>query len=392
MSESVSGEVIDLGALTPSALEVLQRAEIDVQISTAKRYPRSLDQFKKRATDMACIDQETAASCIYRRPVGKGDDGKQKIAEGMSIRMAEIVAASYGNIRSASRIIEQTDRFVKCQGVCHDLETNNSSSSEVIESTVDKYGKPYSERMRVVAAKACLAKAHRDAIFKVVPRALAKPIEAAAKAVIAGTDKGLAERRQRAREWVVSLKIDEARVFAVLDVKGWDDLTSEHLIDLTGLRTAIKDGETTVDEAFPVLGQEQQPIGPGTGSFKKPATSPAGPHKGEAAGGEKGDGPPAPAEGAPPPSETAQAPAATPTKGKKAKEEPAATPEALANKCVDEWFVKRGHERTREECQVAFDRYMQLTGKKRDAASLTKVLGLIEAGTVTFASYDTTTA
>lgn len=239
-------EPLEVQVLEPTVLAQLERAEIDCQISTARRFPRSLEHFKRKATEYATLDEETAASCIYKRPVGGG-----KIAEGESIRLAEIVAACYGNIRVASRIIEQTDRYVKTEGVAHDLESNTAGRSEVIESTVDKNGVPYTERMRIVIAKAALSKAYRDAVFRVCPKALCKSIVEAARKVIIGDEKTLETRRGKVRDWVKSLKIDEHRVFVVLGIKGWNDLGTEHLETLTGLRTAIQDGDTTVDEAFP---------------------------------------------------------------------------------------------------------------------------------------------
>ena len=402
--EPATGEVIDQGTLTPSALDVLQRAEIDVQISTAKRYPRSMEMFKKRATEMACLDIETAESCIYRRPVGKDNNGKQKIAEGMSIRMAEIVAASYGNIRSGSRIIEQTDRFVKCQGVCHDLETNNSSSSEVIESTVDKNGRPYSERMRVVAAKACSAKAHRDAIFKVVPRALAKPIEMAARKVIAGDEKSLEERRAGAKKWVESLRIEPSRVFATLGVQGWADVTADHLVELTGLRTAIKDNETTVDEAFPGLQAEQEEVKPGAGKFptakqeapKSVNPAPEASNKGEASTPARSTESSAaqPQEDAAQETRKPVAPQTT-TVNDKAEDKPKSgipTRDDMIELAINEWASKRKGERTPEQCRAGLVKYLEVVENTNlaDVTSevMNKVVAKIKKGTLKLTAYD----
>ncbi len=237
--------------LAPSAIESMQRAEIDIQISTAHRFPRSMQKFKARAIEMATLDEETAASCLYSRPVGGG-----KFAEGLSVRTAEIVGACYGNLRVAAMVVEQTERYVKARGMAHDLETNFASACEVIESTVKRDGTPYDERMRIVIAKACLAKARRDATFQVVPKALCKPIEQAARAVAVGDATTLTKRREQVLQWIGKLSIDAGRVFAVLGVKGADDIGLEELTTLTGLKTAIKDGEVSVDEAFPVLIKE----------------------------------------------------------------------------------------------------------------------------------------
>ena len=253
-AEPVEGEVIETAGT--AMVEAINRAEIDVQIATAHRYPRSMTLFKKRAVDMATSDEETAESCIYRRPVGKKKNeqtGKweTEFAEGMSVRMAEIVGACYGNIRVYATLISQTDRQVIARGMAHDLESNFASSSEIVEATVTKNGEPFSERMRAVVAKAALAKARRDAMFQVVPRALAKPVEYAVRQVLMGDAESMEKRRTRVVGWLTKLSIDPARVYASLGVVGPADLTAEHLEKLTGIKTAIKDGDATIDEAFP---------------------------------------------------------------------------------------------------------------------------------------------
>lgn len=246
----MSDDFKEVEVLPAGAVEALNRSEIESQIAIAHRWPRTMEKFKTRATEMATVDEETAASCLYRRPVGK-DGGQQKYAEGMSIRMAEIVGASYGNLRVYATILSQTDRQVVARGMAIDLESNFASSSEVIEITVDRNGKPYSERQSAVVAKAALAKARRDATFQVVPKALAKPIEQAVRKLLLGDAKSLETRRGQVAGWVKTLGIEESRVWAALGVAGIADVGLKELETLTGLRTAIKDNETTIDEAFP---------------------------------------------------------------------------------------------------------------------------------------------
>lgn len=247
--ESNESQSASLEVLPASALEAITRGEIDVQIATAHRYPRSLDMYKKRAIAMACIDVETAESCLYCRPVGGG-----KNAEGMSVRMAEIVGSCYGNLRVGAIIIEQTETYIKARGVAHDLETNFASSSDIIESTLKQDGKtPYDARMRVTVAKAAVAKARRDATFQVVPRAIARPIERAVRALLADESiQTFEERRNGVVKWIdEKLKIDPKRVWAMLGITGPGDLQQEHLHTLAGLKTAIRENDTTIDEAFP---------------------------------------------------------------------------------------------------------------------------------------------
>ncbi len=250
--------------LPPSALESITRAEVDVQVSTAHKFPRSMASFKRRAVEMATMDEDTAASCIYSRPVGGG-----KYAEGLSVRTAEIVGACYGNLRVGAMIVEQTERQVTARGFAHDLESNFASSCEVIESTVKKDGTPFDERMRVVVAKSALAKARRDATFQVVPKALCKPIEIAARAVVLGDATTLDKRRGQVMAWIGQLGVDPQRVFTALGIKGEAEIGLDQMTTLTGLKTAIKDGEVTIDEAFPkpAVTARVEPVDP----FKKEA-------------------------------------------------------------------------------------------------------------------------
>lgn len=248
-----SSPKFDLMPTETASLSAIVRAEIDTQVATAHAYPRNMTTFQTRAIAIVELDEETAESCIYRRPVGKGPDGQQKYAEGMSVRMAEIVGSCFGNLRCGAQIISQTERQIVARGFAHDLESNMASTSECVEATVKRDGSPFDERMRVVVAKAALAKARRDAIFQVVPRALCKKVEAAARSVISGNKKPLTERRLAVVEWIKKTAVDAARVYAALGVMGPDEMNEDHFTTLTGLRTAMKEGDISIDEAFPQI-------------------------------------------------------------------------------------------------------------------------------------------
>jgi len=256
MADQEVVEHVEAVAVPANALEQIERASIDIQIATAKKYPRSMAKFYERATAMVTFDAETAASCLYRRPVGK-ENGKVTYAEGESVRLAEIVAASFGNIRVAGRITEMEPRHVKAQGVAFDLETNTAYTAEVVESTVNKYGQPFSERMRVVVSKSAQSKAIRDAIFRVIPKSLCKSLVIKAKEVAKGDAKTFEARRKAVVEWIKTLKIDAKRVWDAIGIKGEADIDVSVLLLLAGLKTAIEEGDCTIDEAFPKAETEQ---------------------------------------------------------------------------------------------------------------------------------------
>lgn len=243
-----------------------ERAQVDVQVSTAHRYPRDIARVNKAILDMATIDTATAAACFYARPVGMDPDtGKQKIAEGLSVRFAEIVAALYGNLRTQAQVIEQTDRQIRVAGMCWDIETNNAIKVEVVVSTVKRNGQPYSEGQRAVMLDAAMAKALRNAIFKVVPKAALTSVIAKIKAMASSKQGDVTTRKEKVKKWLTKCKIEDARVFTVLDVQSWDDVTVDHLDTLHGIYNAITDGETSYEEAFPVVNK-----GPSVELFKQP--------------------------------------------------------------------------------------------------------------------------
>lgn len=230
--------------VSQDALSLITKAEIDVQISTAKAYPRSLKMFLDKAMSMATISEEIAASCSYSVPrSGKSLDGK-------SVRLAEIICASYGNIRSGARVIANDGKTITAQGICHDLETNNSVTVEVKRKITDKNGKTFSEDMQVVTGNAACAIAYRNAIFKVVPSALSDEVYDRAREVARGTAETLVVRRNKAIEYFKSLNVKEKQICEVLEVKKIEDIDLDKLATLTGFRAAIKNGETTIQDIF----------------------------------------------------------------------------------------------------------------------------------------------
>lgn len=232
-----------------TALEVINRSEIDVQIGTAHRFPRSVHEFRALAETMATLDQDTASSCFYRLK-RRGADGIVNI-EGESVRFAEICASAFGNLRYGSRIVSIDDRSVTAQGYAHDLERNNAVSVEVRRPIVTKNGRRYSEDMINVTANAACAIAYRNALMKVIPKTLTAPVFNAAKKAAVGDQKTLDARRTQALAHFEGLGLTRERILLRLEKAGIEDIDLDDLELLTGLKTALKDGEISLAEAFP---------------------------------------------------------------------------------------------------------------------------------------------
>lgn len=250
-------ELVPVESVEPSSLNVIARAEIDSQISTAKQYPRQLSKVKGDMMNFATLDEETAQSCFYSVPRG----GKN--IQGPSVRLAEIAVSCYRNIRVGSRVIETVTKgenpHVVVQSVCHDLEMNVAVTVEKRRRIVGKKDwkngghKPIDEDDITLASNSGAAIAFRDAVFKVIPGALIKPVFEQAKKVAIGDVKTLGDRRAKSIEAFAKMGIEKARVLARLDKKSIEDVTLEDLETLLGLYNAIKEGHVTIEESFPAV-------------------------------------------------------------------------------------------------------------------------------------------
>lgn len=242
------------GSITGTAgtvVEQLARAECDIQIATAKRFPRSIEKFRKQAMALATESAEVAAKCFYSLPRGKDDSGRAKTIEGPSIRMAEIIASCWGNMRIEARIVSIEEEQVVARATCHDLENNVATSMEARRRIVDKWGKRYGLDMIGVTCMAALSIARRNAIFGVVPMAYAEPILEAARACAVGDQKTLPTRRTKMLEAWAKMGVLAEQVYARLGVAGESEITIDHLEEMFGLFTAVKDNQIKLHDAFP---------------------------------------------------------------------------------------------------------------------------------------------
>lgn len=229
---------------SPTVLATLSRAEIDTQIATANRYPRSIRVFKLKAMELVTLDEETAGSMFYALP----RDGKT--IEGPSARMAEVIGSCWKNLRYQARVIDIGEDFVTAQGMCFDLENNVAASMEVMRRIKNKYGKRYNDDMIGVTANAACSIALRNAIFKIVPRALWTDIYEAARETSIGKAETMQARRDKVAAYFAKMGVDEKKLCGAVNRAGLEDLTIDDIITLRGFATAIKSGETSIEAIF----------------------------------------------------------------------------------------------------------------------------------------------
>jgi hypothetical protein len=224
--------------------EMVTRAEYDVQIATARRYPRSIKQFINDATELVTLNEQVADDCIYALP----RDGKT--IEGPSARFAEIILHAWGHTRAGARVVNEDGRFITAQGVCHDLQSNTLIAYEVRRRITKSSGQKYNDDMVGVTGNAASSIALRNAITKVIPKALWEPIYQQARKVVMGNATTLANRRATALTHMQKFGATEEMVLRKLGVKGVEDITLDHLVTLRGFATALKEGDSTVEQLF----------------------------------------------------------------------------------------------------------------------------------------------
>lgn len=227
---------------------VLARAELDIQISTAKAYPRDEQKAVEKAINRVTMTREVAESCIYCL-IRKGKDGNTEI-KGGSIRLAEIMATCWGNLHNAVRIVENDGKFITAQGMSWDLESNVKMPAEVKRKITGKDGRTFSEDMQGITANAACSIALRNAIFRSIGKAIVDIVYDAAVKHAVGDQKTFSSRRQEIFNRFNKMGIETQKIFDFFGKASLEEFDQDDIVDLIGIGTAIKEGTLKIDKAF----------------------------------------------------------------------------------------------------------------------------------------------
>ncbi len=244
-SEVFDGEDDETALVQGSAVAELNRSEVEAQLAAAHKYPRSIERFLKEAMTLATMDQDIAESCLYAVPRGG------KTIAGPSVRLAEIAMSAYGNFHAASRVVGAEETEIVAQGVAWDLEKNLRVTVETRRRITDKKNRRYNADGITNTGNAAGSIALRNAVFRVIPRSYINKIYERARHVAVGDAKTLAAKRQDLLVRLTKIGVPPDRVFARIGKVGIEDIGLEDLEILIGLGTAIKNGDMTIDAAFP---------------------------------------------------------------------------------------------------------------------------------------------
>ena len=233
--------------VSPQIIYQQDKAQIDVQIATAKAYPRNIKRSTENALAIVTMDGETAKTCTYSVPRGG------KSITGPSVHLAKILAQVWGNMRVEAKVVSIDLKQITSEAVCFDLENNLAIKAQVKRSIVGKTGR-FNDDMITVTGNAANSIALRNAILSVIPRAIVDKVYNAAKQTITGDvsdkTKMIARRKQVFDGLKDTYLLSEKEILSAIGKAAIDHVTSDDLVVLIGVGNAIKDGDTTVDSAF----------------------------------------------------------------------------------------------------------------------------------------------
>lgn len=251
-------EVIITKAETLSALN---RAEIDMQIATAKQFPRDMRASLTKLETLVSMDRETAESCLYRLKRTNKKTGEESVIEGLSVRFAEMLVYCWGNIRAQARIIGNDGKQITAQGICHDLESNTAISMECVKRITTSDGRTYSDDMQTTVGNAAASTAFRNAVFKVIPKAVTKSaVESIKKTMMENIKNTLEDARSRALAHFRGLGVTDQQIAGYLKVDPamLPKIGKEQVMELVTLANSIKEKVATVEDIFGTAGDAKK--------------------------------------------------------------------------------------------------------------------------------------
>jgi hypothetical protein len=233
--------------ISPDVVYQQDKASIDIQISTAKSYPRNIRRATDNALAIVTMDQTIAQTCSYAVPRG----GKK--ISGPSVHLAKILAQVWGNMRIEAKVVDIDQIRVTSESVCWDLESNLAIKTQIKRSITGKTGR-FSEDMITVTGNAANSIALRNAILSVIPKGIVDKVYNAAKQTITGDVSDKNKLISKRVEVFAGLRdafgVSDKEILYAVGKAAIDFVDADDIVTLVGVGQAIRDGDTTVEEAF----------------------------------------------------------------------------------------------------------------------------------------------
>ena len=237
-------------------MDAIEKANVDVQVSTAKQFPRNVTRAIQNSIVMATIDPETAQMMRYALPRGG------KPITGPSVHLAKLIVSNWGNIRAEAKVVQITDSQVVSRGTCWDLENNVATAIEVRRNIKGKGGQRFSDDMITVVGNAANSIAFRNAVFSVIPKAVTDKVYRAAQECITGDlsdeAKLLQKRTNCLKFFNDEYGMTEEEVIKLCGKQTVNQIKADEIALMLGIYQSLKDGDTTVEEVMEPIRKEKK--------------------------------------------------------------------------------------------------------------------------------------
>lgn len=237
-------------------MDAIEKANVDVQVATAKQFPRNITRAMQNSIVMATIDPETAQTMRYALPRGG------KPITGPSVHLAKLIVSNWGNIRAEAKVVQITDSQVVSRGTCWDLENNVATAIEVRRNIKGKNGQRFSDDMITVVGNAANSIAYRNAVFSVIPKAVTDKVYKAAQQCITGDlsdeAKLLQKRTNCLKFFNDEYGITEEEVIKLCGKQTVNQIKADEIALMLGIYQSLKDGDTTVEEVLEPIRKEKK--------------------------------------------------------------------------------------------------------------------------------------
>lgn len=246
--------------------------EVQAAVFMAKRFPRDENYAMSRIAQ-TCQRRGLAEKAIYSYP-----KGGQNVT-GPSIRLAEAIAQSWGNIQSGVVELEQRPGESVCMSYCWDLETNTRDTKifTVSHSIQTKKGAKMLTDPREIYEHVANqgARRKRACILAVIPKDVVdSAMEACQRTLASGAKEPLIDRlRKMVNVFQTELSVPLESIERYMGYK-LDSFTEMDMVTLRGVYTAIKEGASKREDYFDLPKNERKEALPAPDALPEKQTEP----------------------------------------------------------------------------------------------------------------------
>lgn len=201
---------------------------------------RNIPKVLEEVSSLSTMSLDTAMSCFYVN----FSEGKPFV--GITVRFAEIIASSWGNLNTSTSIVKNDGKYLYIKGAVEDVEKNSKVEIEILKRVVDRFGNQLSSEELTKVSSAASSIAFRNAIFKAIPAAYLEGVIKGIKSFISEslTDEVL-------NEYISFFENKGVSKEELYDKATFSNAKeSECKLHIIGMKNAIEGGDASIEDLF----------------------------------------------------------------------------------------------------------------------------------------------